>query len=328
MESSPDFLPESDGDTEVELLPNLKLAGVTEPRRREKPVLKPPKTADAENIPLPPSPPPLSSPSEIYSNLLILEESLRQQYLNQRQSQRKYSTFYFVLLSLTAYLVYSQIYPSIYSYVFFFHRFCLIAVLSTLGLFHLSGMYTKKLVYPRKFIYNSNRGLRGFNVKLVKTGGYFSSTVHLVLNTRVFSTENIEQWEEYRLGYFERERKKKIKEKKERKERKEPVRSWKREEGTCRQYSAIRLWNHSGMVWSTARTNYCPTNDCPTNDNPNIMFSSVSGDTSDIQYTVVCSSWLELLSQNKPRKISTGLWIGLSQRTTKRKYIYFNACGG
>jgi hypothetical protein len=225
MESSPDFLPESDGDTEVELLPNLKLAGVTEPRRREKPVLKPPKTADAENIPLPPSPPPLSSPSEIYSNLLILEESLRQQYLNQRQSQRKYSTFYFVLLSLTAYLVYSQIYPSIYSYVFFFHRFCLIAVLSTLGLFHLSGMYTKKLVYPRKFIYNSNRGLRGFNVKLVKTGGYFSSTVHLVLNTRVFSTENIEQWEEYRLGYFERERKKKIMEKKERKERKEPVRS-------------------------------------------------------------------------------------------------------
>lgn len=188
------------------MLPLPKLAGVTEPRQRHNKAAQSAKKP--EDIPLPPSPTP-QTPSEVYSNLLILEESLRQQYVHLRNTQRKYSTFYFVLVSLTVYFVYTQLVPSLYSYVLFFHRFCLIATLATLGLFHLSGMYTKKLVYPRKFLYNSNRGLRAFNVKLVKTHGYLSSTVQLVMNTRVFSTETVEQWEEYRQGYWERERRKK-----------------------------------------------------------------------------------------------------------------------
>ncbi|KAA8914576.1 hypothetical protein TRICI_002864 [Trichomonascus ciferrii] len=91
-----------------------------------------------------------------------------------------------------------------------------------MGLFYLTGLYSKTFVeYPR-FIHSTNRGLRGFNIKLVKLQKSWRERlvglcwdpsysdrpgrlVKIVLSTRMFTPETIEGWEIYRQEYWERE---------------------------------------------------------------------------------------------------------------------------
>lgn len=133
--------------------------------------------------PPPPSPPPLpplqpsnpleaapSAPPQIYLNLLILEASLRSQYLNHLSRRRKF-TFFLVLLCLwTAFFGYRFVVlgGSPYYYFSHFEKLGLGGGVGTGMLYYATGLYHKTIVEPRRFVSVANRGLRGFNVKLVK----------------------------------------------------------------------------------------------------------------------------------------------------------------
>lgn len=97
----------------------------------------------------------------------------------------------------------------------------------TLLLFYLTGEYTHKISRPRKFFVTANKGIRQLNVRLVKVKVPFKERVlnylrlrvkknprkgvdhiRLVLNPRVFSTANREQWELYRNQFWNLEKRK------------------------------------------------------------------------------------------------------------------------
>lgn len=105
---------------------------------------------------------------KIFRNLLILEESLRQQVIQQRTLRRKYVTFLAVLCSLIAGITH-HLYVSQYRGPFrVLLQLLLLMLVVTLLLYHLSGEYQKTIVLPRKFLSSTNKGLRQLNVRLVK----------------------------------------------------------------------------------------------------------------------------------------------------------------
>ncbi|KAL0635088.1 Nem1-Spo7 phosphatase regulatory subunit [Maublancomyces gigas] len=124
----------------------------------------------------PPAPPgnPLetapSAPSQVYLNLLILEASLRSQYLHHLSRRRKFTFFLLLLFCWIAFFIH-RIYGlggSPYYYVSHLEWLGLLGGSVTATLYYATGLYQKTVVEPRRFVYTANRGLRGFNVKLVK----------------------------------------------------------------------------------------------------------------------------------------------------------------
>lgn len=113
---------------------------------------------------------------KIFRNLLILEESLRQQVIQQRTLRRKYLTFLATLCSLIASISHhlyfnEQLGPSRVAL-----QLVVLALVVTLLLYHLSGEYQKTIVLPRKFLSLTNKGLRQLNVRLVKIKTSFAHT--------------------------------------------------------------------------------------------------------------------------------------------------------
>jgi len=134
----------------------------------------PPSTAGAPKPPpLPPSNPldtAPSSPSQIYLNLLILEASLRSQYLIHLARRRKF-TFFVVILFVWILFFSYRIFilgGSPYYYVSLLERLGFGGGVVTGVLYYATGLYHKTIIEPRRFVFMANRGLRGFNVKLVK----------------------------------------------------------------------------------------------------------------------------------------------------------------
>ncbi|RPB18450.1 hypothetical protein L211DRAFT_843626 [Terfezia boudieri ATCC MYA-4762] len=128
--------------------------------------------ASALRTPAPPTNPldaAPSSPQQIYLNLLILEASLRSQYLALTLRRRKYTFFFLLLILWTSYFTHSIFIhgPSPYYYISLLQKLALGAGVMTLAIFWLSGLHKKTLVFPRKFVGNTNKGLRQFNIKLV-----------------------------------------------------------------------------------------------------------------------------------------------------------------
>ncbi|KAK3994839.1 Spo7-like protein-domain-containing protein [Cladorrhinum sp. PSN332] len=118
-----------------------------------------------------------SSPSMIYLNLLILEASLRVQYLELR-ARRRHHTFFLSLLTLwTAGFGYalflapredgSGVGGSVYWMVETTERMCFLGGVMTGLLVWLTGIWERGVRWPRRWFTVSNRGLRGFNCKLV-----------------------------------------------------------------------------------------------------------------------------------------------------------------
>ncbi|EGW33379.1 uncharacterized protein SPAPADRAFT_60731, partial [Spathaspora passalidarum NRRL Y-27907] len=109
---------------------------------------------------------------KVFRNLLILEESLREQVIQQRAMRRKYLTFLALLCSIIASLIHHLFIldPSVSSTgtTRVILQFLLLASIITLILYHLSGEYQKTIVLPRKFLSSTNKGLRQLNVRLVK----------------------------------------------------------------------------------------------------------------------------------------------------------------
>ena len=118
-----------------------------------------------------------SSPSQIYLNLLILEASLRAQYLALRARRRQHS---FVLTLLGAWIIYFSyalllrpredgkgIGGSPYWVVDMAEKVALMGGVVTGMLIWGTGQWERGFRWPRRWIGIANRGLRGMNCKIV-----------------------------------------------------------------------------------------------------------------------------------------------------------------
>ncbi|CAK9435380.1 uncharacterized protein LODBEIA_P01070 [Lodderomyces beijingensis] len=118
---------------------------------------------------------------KVFRNLLILEESMREQVRQQRAMRRKYLIFLSILCSiiaaLTHHLFILDASVSSRGTLRLTLQFLLISTIMTLLLYHLSGEYQKTIVLPRKFLSSTNKGLRQLNVRLVKIKTPFADKV-------------------------------------------------------------------------------------------------------------------------------------------------------
>ncbi|KAJ9144805.1 Sporulation-specific protein spo7 [Coniochaeta hoffmannii] len=118
-----------------------------------------------------------SSPSMIYLNLLILEASFRAQYLELRARRRHHSFFLLLLSAWTLGFGYalflapredgSGVGGSVYWMVEMAEKVCFMGGVVTAVLVWATGIWDRGVRWPRKWFGVSNRGLRGFNCKLV-----------------------------------------------------------------------------------------------------------------------------------------------------------------
>lgn len=122
-----------------------------------------------------------SSPPQIYLNLLILESSLRAQYL-QLLSRRRLHTFFLLLLSLWTgtftYLLFLRpredglgLGGSVYWVVEMTEKVALMGGAVTIVLFWGTGQWERGIRWPRRWVGTTNRGLRGFNLRAVVMRG-------------------------------------------------------------------------------------------------------------------------------------------------------------
>ncbi|KAK6085637.1 Sporulation-specific protein spo7 [Seiridium cupressi] len=118
-----------------------------------------------------------SSPSMIYLNMLILEASLRAQYLSLRTRRRKHTFFLSLLTVWTTGFGYALLFApredgvgvggSVYWVVDMAEKVCFMAGVVTALLVWGTGIWERGIRWPRRWFGISNRGLRGFNCKLV-----------------------------------------------------------------------------------------------------------------------------------------------------------------
>ena len=128
-----------------------------------------------------------SSPPQIYLNLLILESSLRLQYLSLRARLRLHLLLLVLLVAWTLSFTYLLFFRpredgigvggSVYWVLETAEKLGWCSGIVTLCLFWGTGMYERGVRWPRKFVGTTNRGLRGFNMKVVVVKGTFLSEV-------------------------------------------------------------------------------------------------------------------------------------------------------
>ncbi|KAK2807847.1 hypothetical protein FQN50_005236 [Emmonsiellopsis sp. PD_5] len=122
-----------------------------------------------------------SSPPQIYLNLLILESSLRSQYLALR-ARRRQNTFFLLLLALwIAYFSYALflrpredgrgVGGSVYWVVEMGEKMALMGGVVTGILVWGTGQWERGVRWPRRWLGVANRGLRGMNAKIVVVRG-------------------------------------------------------------------------------------------------------------------------------------------------------------
>ncbi|KAG5981674.1 hypothetical protein E4U55_002683 [Claviceps digitariae] len=118
-----------------------------------------------------------SSPAMVYLNLLILEASLRAQFLELR-ARKRHHTFFLTLLTLwVAFFGYKLYFApredgrgvggSIYWALEGAQKVCFMGGIITAILIWGTGIWERGIRWPRRWFAISNRGLRGFNCKLV-----------------------------------------------------------------------------------------------------------------------------------------------------------------
>ncbi|KAF4551936.1 Spo7-like protein [Elsinoe fawcettii] len=122
-----------------------------------------------------------SSPPQIYLNLLILESSLRAQYLSLRARLRLHVLMLGALLVWTltfTYLLFLR--PredgqgtggSVYWVVDVMEKMGFVGGMVTWGLVWGTGLWDRGMRWPRRWVSITNRGLRGFNMKVVVIRG-------------------------------------------------------------------------------------------------------------------------------------------------------------
>lgn len=112
----------------------------------------------------------ISPASMIFRNLLIIEDDLRQQARQQKYLKWQYTSFLSTLAGVEGFATYELF--LIESGIKGFYRVALqftwCFIMITLFFFYISGQYKRTMVLPRRFFNSTNKGLRQFNVRLVK----------------------------------------------------------------------------------------------------------------------------------------------------------------
>jgi hypothetical protein len=118
----------------------------------------------------------VSQRTKIFRNLLILEESLRQQSNEQKALRRKFTAFLAALAGMEGFTIYLLYFieSGLSQFMQYVLKFSAFFILVTLVLFHLSGEYRRTIVIPRRFFNSTNKGLRQLNLRLVKVDTSFS----------------------------------------------------------------------------------------------------------------------------------------------------------
>lgn len=122
-----------------------------------------------------------SSPPQIYLNLLILEASLRSQYLSLR-ARRRQNTFFLLLLVIWitgfSYLLFlrpredgSGVGGSVYWVIEMAEKVALMGGVVTGMLIWGTGQWDRGVKWPRRWLGVTNRGLRSMNAKIVVIKG-------------------------------------------------------------------------------------------------------------------------------------------------------------
>ncbi|PRT56638.1 Sporulation-specific protein SPO7 [Wickerhamiella sorbophila] len=178
----------------------------------------------------------------VFSNLMIVEDTLRKRYVDLEKSRRNHAGFFYFMVGLACLLTYvNLVTPSPYRWIRFLEVMLNITIYISLGLFYLTGLYGKTFVVAPRFIHDTNKGLRGLNVRLVKVPPTwrerfwriidpvyvvrYGRLVQLVLVPRAFSAHFVELWELYRREFWEKERRRQLKKAKQsgaRRKRKSP----------------------------------------------------------------------------------------------------------
>lgn len=120
-----------------------------------------------------------SSPPQIYLNLLILESSLRSQYLH-LVSRRRLNTFFLLLLAAWNFFFFYALFlrpredgtglgGSVYWVVETSEKLALMGGIVTVLLVWGTGQWERGIRWPRKWLGTTNRGLRTFNLRVVIT---------------------------------------------------------------------------------------------------------------------------------------------------------------
>lgn len=122
-----------------------------------------------------------SSPPQIYLNLLILESNLRAQYLH-LVSRRRLNTFFTLLLGLWNGFFFYALFlrpredgtglgGSVYWFVEMSEKLALMGGGITVLLVWGTGQWERGIRWPRRWLGTTNRGLRGFNLRVVIVRG-------------------------------------------------------------------------------------------------------------------------------------------------------------
>ncbi|KAF2405200.1 hypothetical protein EJ06DRAFT_455407, partial [Trichodelitschia bisporula] len=164
-------------------LPHIAITSSAPLATIERPTSSHGSTASTRNLPAQTSDPTAllpSAPPQIYLNLLILEASLRQQYLILRARRRQHTFVLILLLMWIAYFTYGQflrpredgtgVGGSVYWLVDTGEKVALISGYVMAALFWVTGQWERGLRWPRRWLGITNRGLRSMNVKIVLTG--------------------------------------------------------------------------------------------------------------------------------------------------------------
>lgn len=122
-----------------------------------------------------------SSPPQIYLNLLILEASLRSQYLTLRARRRQHTFFLLLLTGWIAFFFYALFMRpredgrglggSVYWVVEMAEKVALMGGVVTAMLVWGTGQWERGIRWPRRWVGIANRGLRNVNSKLVVVKG-------------------------------------------------------------------------------------------------------------------------------------------------------------
>ncbi|OOF97179.1 hypothetical protein ASPCADRAFT_205992 [Aspergillus carbonarius ITEM 5010] len=144
-----------------------------------------PPSSDLSSPPRSSTPDPLStlpsSPPQIYLNLLILESSLRAQYLALRERRRQNTFFLLLLAAWIAYFAYALflrpredgrgVGGSVYWVVEMGEKVALMGGVVTALLVWGTGQWERGVRWPRRWLAVANRGLRTMNTKIVVIRG-------------------------------------------------------------------------------------------------------------------------------------------------------------
>ncbi|PLW21438.1 hypothetical protein PCANC_13633 [Puccinia coronata f. sp. avenae] len=112
------------------------------------------------------SPPPTNR--ETFKDLLVFEERLKQNAERLQRQRIKYEAFLVTIIVASLLLAYKTfIAISPYKLIHYLYVALFLVSITTLILFFATGMYTDQIAYAYKFIPQTNRALRPFNMFLI-----------------------------------------------------------------------------------------------------------------------------------------------------------------